>query len=378
MKIRWLLLTIGIICVAFSVVAIGQGTAKKKALETKKKSVEKKATTIKKQIYKTKRKAEDVMKDMERADSLLDEVATRISTTQSTLTDAKNEQAQIATKLHNATDTLKQNKKKIAIRLRTIYLQGNPSVLSSFIGADSISDVAERRYIQDRLAEQDEILVTGLTEARDTIKREKIAQDAVVTKIATIKIRHLLEKKELDHRMAFKRGLFTELKDTQSELQDELDALEKESANIEAELARYYGSGSSVPRYTGKFLLPVNGRFSSPFGYRVHPISGKRKFHMGQDIAASTGTPIKAAGNGKVIYAGYRGGYGNCLIIDHGGGVATLYGHCSRLFVGNGAFVKTGQHIAAVGSTGYSTGPHLHWEVRINGKPVNPMGYRGR
>lgn len=378
MKIRWLLLIVGIICVAFSVVAIGQGTAKKKALETKKKSVEKKAATIKQQIYKTKRKSEDVMKDMERADSLLDEVATRISATQSTLTDAKHEQAQIATKLHNATDTLKQNKKKIAIRLRTIYLQGNPSVLSSFIGADSISDVAERRYIQDRLAEQDEILVTGLTEARDTIKREKIAQDAVVTKIATIKIRQLSEKKELNHRMAFKRGLFTELKDTQSELQDELDALEKESANIEAELARYYGSGSSVPRYTGKFLLPVNGRFSSPFGYRVHPISGKRKFHMGQDIAAPTGTPIKAAGNGKVIYAGYRGGYGNCLIIDHGGGVATLYGHCSRLFVGNGAFVKTGQHIAAVGSTGYSTGPHLHWEVRINGKPVNPMGYRGR
>lgn len=378
MKVRWLVLIIGLFCAAFCVVAVGQGSSKKKALETKKKTVEKKASTIKKQLYKTKRKAEDVLKDMQRADNMLDEVKTRISSTQATLSTEKQEQSAIAKRLRDAADTLKQNKKQIAIRLRTIYLQGNPSVLSSFIGADSISDVAERRYIQDRLAEQDEILVTELKDARDTIKREKAAQDAIVARIATIKKRQLSEKRELDQRMAFKRGLFTELKETQNELQDELDALEKESANIEAELARYYGSGSSVPRYTGRFLLPVNGRFSSPFGYRIHPISHVRKLHTGQDIAAPSGTPIRAAGNGKVIYAGYRGGYGNCLIIDHGGGVATLYGHCSKLYVGVGTSVKTGQRIAAVGSTGYSTGPHLHWEIRINGKPVNPMGYRGR
>ncbi len=376
MKSKWMLIIVGFVLVAFSVVAVGQSAAKKKALQQKQKSVSQKANTIKKQIYKTKRKSEDVLKDMERADKLLDEVENRLSTTQASLSSAKDEQNQIGRKLKQASEVLKQSKTQIAIRLRTIYLQGNSSLLSAFIGAETISDVAERKYIQDRLSEQDDLLIKELIEARETIKREKVAQDAVVTKIASIKKRQLTEKKELDQRLAFKKGLFKELKETQSELQDELDALEKESANIEAELARYYGGGSTVPRYTGKFLLPVNGRFSSPFGYRIHPISKVRKMHTGQDIAAPTGTPIKAAGNGKVIYAGYRGGYGNCIILDHGGGVATLYGHCSRLYVGVGTFVKTGQRIAAVGSTGYSTGPHLHWEVRIKGKPVNPMGYR--
>lgn len=96
--------------------------------------------------------------------------------------------------------------------------------------------------------------------------------------------------------------------------------------------------------------------------------------HTGQDIAAPSGTAIKAAGSGKVITAAYLNGYGNTVVIDHGGGVSTLYGHCSRLFVSVGQTVSQGQKIAAVGSTGYSTGPHLHFEVRINGKPVNPLG----
>src|SRR5205085_9869992 len=96
--------------------------------------------------------------------------------------------------------------------------------------------------------------------------------------------------------------------------------------------------------------------------------------HTGVDLAAPTGTPIHAAGDGRVIFSGYRGGYGNCIIIDHGGGTATLYGHCSRLYAGVGRTVRAGDVIAAVGSTGFSTGPHCHFEVRINGRPVNPLG----
>lgn len=96
--------------------------------------------------------------------------------------------------------------------------------------------------------------------------------------------------------------------------------------------------------------------------------------HTGIDIAAASGTPIKASGDGRVVSASYRNGYGNTVIIDHGGGVTTLYAHCSKLYVKAGQSVKQGEKIAAVGSTGLSTGPHVHWEVRINGKPVNPRG----
>ncbi|MBV9149838.1 MAG: M23 family metallopeptidase, partial [Candidatus Eremiobacteraeota bacterium] len=112
---------------------------------------------------------------------------------------------------------------------------------------------------------------------------------------------------------------------------------------------------------------------TSPFGWRIHPISGVRSFHEGLDIGVASGTPIGAAEAGRVIYAGWYGGYGNYISIDHGGGVSTGYAHCSAIYVSVGQDVRQGQTIGAVGSTGYSTGPHLHFEVRINGKPVDPL-----
>ncbi len=135
------------------------------------------------------------------------------------------------------------------------------------------------------------------------------------------------------------------------------------------------GGTAGVVAGNGRFIIPVNGRISSEYGYRTHPISGARRLHAGMDIAAGTGTPIGAAGSGTVIFAGWRGGYGNCIIIDHGGGIATLYAHQSRLGASVGQSVGQGQVIGYVGSTGYSTGPHLHWEVRVNGSPQNPRGH---
>ena len=113
----------------------------------------------------------------------------------------------------------------------------------------------------------------------------------------------------------------------------------------------------------------------SPFGWRIHPILGYRKFHTGIDIAVGYGVPIHSAGAGTVIYATWMGGYGNVIIVDHGDGLSTLYAHQSSLAVGNGARVARGQTVGYVGSTGFSTGPHLHFEVRVNGNPVDPMGY---
>jgi murein DD-endopeptidase MepM/ murein hydrolase activator NlpD len=124
--------------------------------------------------------------------------------------------------------------------------------------------------------------------------------------------------------------------------------------------------------FNGNFLRPVGGRITSGFGYRVHPILKVRKFHTGVDIGAASGTPIKAAADGIIIHAARWGGYGNCIIIDHGQGTATLYAHCSRLAASRGQAVNQGQVIGYVGSTGLSTGPHLHFEVRRNGTPVNP------
>jgi murein DD-endopeptidase MepM/ murein hydrolase activator NlpD len=125
----------------------------------------------------------------------------------------------------------------------------------------------------------------------------------------------------------------------------------------------------------GRFIWPVNGAVASGFGPRTHPIYGGSRMHTGLDISASQGTPIKAAGDGVVVMAGGNGGYGNWTMVDHGGGLATGYAHQSRIGVRVGQHVSTGEVIGYVGSTGASTGPHLHWEVRVNGNPVNPMAW---
>lgn len=138
-----------------------------------------------------------------------------------------------------------------------------------------------------------------------------------------------------------------------------------------------YSSSSSEYLGSGRFCWPAPSytRISSPYGYRIHPIYNTKKFHSGVDLAAPGGSNILAAENGKVISAGWNGGYGNCLVVDHGGGISTLYAHASRLLVSKGAYVTKGQVIAKVGTTGNSTGNHLHFEVLINGKTTDPMAY---
>lgn len=138
-----------------------------------------------------------------------------------------------------------------------------------------------------------------------------------------------------------------------------------------------YSSSSSEYLGSGRFCWPAPSytRISSPYGYRIHPIYNTKKFHSGVDLAAPGGTNILAAENGRVISAGWNGGYGNCLVVDHGGGISTLYAHASRLLVSKGAYVTKGQVIAKVGTTGNSTGNHLHFEVLINGKTTDPMAY---
>ncbi|NIM04406.1 MAG: peptidoglycan DD-metalloendopeptidase family protein [Armatimonadetes bacterium] len=156
-----------------------------------------------------------------------------------------------------------------------------------------------------------------------------------------------------------------------------LAELEQNSREVEALLQRLQTTKTGRERlsqpFTGKFKQPVEGRISSGFGYRTHPIFKVRKMHTGVDIAAPHRTRIRAAAAGLVIHAKRWGGYGKCILIDHGGGLATLYAHCSSLAVSVGERVKQGQVIGRVGSTGISTGPHLHFEVRRNGKPVDPQ-----
>jgi murein DD-endopeptidase MepM/ murein hydrolase activator NlpD len=155
-------------------------------------------------------------------------------------------------------------------------------------------------------------------------------------------------------------------------LQEQINALYAEANRLVKEIQSLQGGGD----YSGGIMTwPVKGRISSPFGYRIHPILKTKELHTGLDIAAASGTTVVAANSGTVIKAGWNNSYGNLLMIDHGGGIVTLYAHNSSLLVKTGDVVSQGQAVSKVGSTGMSTGPHLHFEVRVNGQYKNPMDW---
>lgn len=169
--------------------------------------------------------------------------------------------------------------------------------------------------------------------------------------------------------------LLREVQDKKSDFQSELNALQVESGAVGDFLRQVQAGQRLAPRKKRTFRAPVGAPMSSGFGTRTHPILGDVRMHTGIDYAANTGVPIKAAGNGIVVWAGPRGGYGNIVIIDHRNGLATLYAHQSRVDVTLGQKISTGQVVGLVGQTGMSTGPHLHFEVRELGTPADPILY---
>ncbi len=230
--------------------------------------------------------------------------------------------------------------------------------------------------------------------------RESIKQDIMLINELNEKNKELIEKnrkllevskklQDIEKKLKEEKKYYNSILERRQELlrkyQEEIDKTKQDIEYYESiqkekyeELQRYIVSNINRNKIYrgGKFLWPTNSYvLTSYFGYRVHPIFGTTRFHSGVDIGASYGAPVYAAADGVVIYAGWYYGYGNTVIIDHGSGISTLYAHCSVLNVYKGQTVYKGQIIARVGSTGNSTGPHLHFEVQINGRPVNPLNY---
>lgn len=361
------------LALVLSVVAIGQNQTQKE-LEQEQKQNERKASRLRGELRANSRERSRKMRDIRRTDTQIGRVTGELDDTTRRLQEARDEQVRLAEELQDLSQQLDEKKDRVGRRLRALYMQGDPSPLSIFIGAESVEDVADRAFVLEKIADTDRRMVTDLKQGRQEVNDRKWLADRFVERIAALRVQQISQKSELSRHRQTKRTQLRGLESEKRQLEVGLDELERESKRIRAELERYYDSPSDVPVWRGDLAQPVSGRISSGYGMRRHPIRGGRRMHTGIDIPASRGTPIKASGDGRVVSASYRNGYGYCVIIDHGGGVATLYAHCSKMYVKAGQNVKQGERIAAVGSTGLATGPHVHWEVRINGKPVNPRG----
>ena len=281
---------------------------------------------------------------------------------------------------------IRQTVETVQERAVDLYMSRSLNVGGVLLAVDEMADVTVGLEYAGQVIEDSEALLRRLEvlKHQEELQQEQIEENKQRTEdiLVTLELerrdlvsdRLLLEDKEAEIQAELEsvRELLAAVQADIAEVEGEISALEKEQAAVEAAIRAAQSSGGENP---GILSWPVNASVSSPFGYRIHPISGVRKLHTGMDLSAGSGTTIRAAGSGTVILASWYGGYGNAVVIDHGGGLSTLYAHQSSIAVSVGQSLIVGDTVGYVGTTGYSTGPHLHFETREWGTPVNPMNY---
>ncbi|MDR1542536.1 MAG: peptidoglycan DD-metalloendopeptidase family protein [Clostridiales bacterium] len=290
-------------------------------------------------------------------------------------------------------DTLKK-------RMRYMYINGTIDYLDVIFDAQNFTDFVNRVEYINRIIKNDKTLVNKLVTIESVISEKVKEIDNQKSNIEVMAFEQEQLQTNLQDALAKKQEVFNKLDSDEKSYAEKIASLDKAEAEIvslikaaEADAARkeaarqaaaalaasggYASTSVNAAPYSGQMLWPVPGRYtiSDVYRYRYNPVNGRSEFHSGVDIPAPTGTSIVAADNGVCIYAGWKSGYGYTIIVDHGNGITTLYGHNSKTVASSGTIVNKGDVIARAGSTGNSTGPHCHFEVRINGSPTNPKAY---
>ena len=262
-------------------------------------------------------------------------------------------------------------------RLRDIYINGQVNYLDVLLGAKDFSDFSSRMFLLQRIIKSDVSLMEQMQKDAEEIAARKAQLDGQMQEIKATQNMLQAKTDKVERLRNQRAAMLSEAEAEEQQSQDEYERLLAVSEQIAAMLRNMEQNGTvaEAPVVTNSYIWPCNGVITSPFGWRTHPIFGTTKYHSGLDIGVDYGTPILATNSGTVIYSGWLGGYGNAVMIDHGGGLVSLYAHNDSLNVYEGQYVNRGTCIAYAGSTGYSTGPHCHFEMRLHGEVVDPMGY---
>ncbi len=266
-------------------------------------------------------------------------------------------------------------------RIRQVYKHQRLGMFELILSANDVNSLMDMFYFEKIVIQEDYKKMKAVKAKADEIaalksqvERQKRSVEASIRDIKN-------QRATIQGSIKENKSMIQRLQNDKAYYERSERELARQSENIQNMIAGVTkkGGGSTVKVSSAGFIYPISGRISSPFGWRTHPIFKSRIFHSGIDIAGPNGGAIKASNDGKVIFSGWYGGYGKVVILDHGvingQPITTLYAHMSAITVSNGQVVKKGQTIGREGSTGYSTGPHCHFEVRVNGKPTNPMNY---
>ena len=337
-------------------------------------------------------KLKQIQADLDAANARLQSIQTKQAEINAQIAQTQNEIVKMEAYLKTRQDVLNR-------RVRAIYMHGQLNYLEVILGANSFSDFANRVELLKRVIRSDYNLILEIQKQKAAIEAKKAQREEDKRQLDALaaeaeKTRQEIAKKKAEQQKVLdaaksnkaaaaqmEQDLNAQLASVRNLIQQRLAAAEAARQAAQQQAAsddEGGGGGGSDDNYvqgTGAMGWPCSGPITSPFGYRTHPIFGTTIFHAGIDIGVDYGTPIHAADSGVVVYSGWISGYGNAVIIDHGGGISTLYGHNQSLAVSEGQSVSKGSVIAYAGSTGNSTGPHCHFEVDVNGSPVNPMGY---
>jgi murein DD-endopeptidase MepM/ murein hydrolase activator NlpD len=374
------------------------GTAAADSMDERKREIDAQLSQLRSKISAADRK-EAVLSDQisavtSKIRALQDDVSSaraRVATLEEQLTGYKNRLARLQLIYELQTEKLELLREQQAVaeqrladRLVAIYQSDDPGAVEVVLAARSFTDMLDQLdYLrelgqQDRqIAEQVETAKIQARKARTKTERTRLEvgrmtreMEARTNEQRVVRDRLLESQAQLASARSTKQRTLAVVENQERDLVHEAESLARESAQLTAKIQAAQAGTPVIPRSgSGVFVWPVGGTLTSTFGWRWG------RMHEGIDIGAPGGTPIAAAAAGVVIHAGWMGGYGNLVVIDHGGGIATAYGHQSSIAVGSGQQVSQGQTIGYVGSTGHSTGNHLHFEVRVNGAAVDPLGY---
>ena len=342
-----------------------------------------------------------LLTEISASDQRRDELTGRISQLSGELSSAESTLAEVQASLDLTREELRRwtrrldgtrkqlsgQKETLGARAAAVYKLGAAGMIDVVFGAEDLGSLTDRVEFVTSVLDADQRTLTGIRVTRQQLAsqqerieefeaalardRDRIRQE--VARIQGLKAEQEALRVEVDEEITTREGLLEDVEAEKAKWVQAVKELEAESARVAAQIQSTGSSGSGNPN--AQLHWPAPGSITSGFGWREHPIFGERRFHAGVDINAGCGAPISSGESGQVLSAGWSGGYGLTVVVDHGDGLSTLYAHQSEISVSAGQQVSRAELIGSVGTTGWSTGCHLHFEVRVNGEPVDPVPY---
>jgi murein DD-endopeptidase MepM/ murein hydrolase activator NlpD len=341
--------------------------------------IEKRRLEYQKRASELRKKHELVRQHIREIDRKLDKTKTVLRVHTVTLAKTETKIVQTEKTIEKTQETTEDIATAASKRLREIFEGQRMSFLEMLLQVDSLTSLLDRFYFQERVSERDKFLLDSLRAKASELEENKNRLGAQRNQLGNLVSEFARKALAMAREKVDEEQVASKLKSQQNFYEQAEKQLAEESQRLETQIQQLETTNRRAKKDmatgSGNLAMPISGPVTSPFGWRRHPIFGVRKFHTGVDLAGPNHAAVRAADSGNVLYTGWYGGYGKVVIVSHGKGMATLYAHLSKTNVAVDQNVAKGDIVGYEGTTGFSTGPHLHFEVRVNGKPNNPIAY---